>query len=357
MDFNHYQVLGIRRNASHEEIKKAYKSLAKKYHPDVNPGNSFYEEHFKKINEAQEVLLDKTKRDLYDIKLYQLENPYVNYNTTSSQTQYKTKRKQSAPSSQKRQYYSLNITKKQGLAILSFFAFMSIVGYFLFHFMNTYTSNQHYEMGLQCEQRKDYEGASYYYHQALEMDKNNFKVHKQLAYCLINHSADYKESFIEASYLLNYLINNSDENTDSLRYSLSKCYISLNKYKEALIELKKINQNFNDSILLFKGECYLQENDWTNALNVFESYLVKNPKSDLCLQKIAYTHYKNIEYEKAKVFITQAMIIDPANGGHFFIRGLIAIGELDTLSACHYFHSSYDLEYELSDRAINKYCR
>ncbi len=61
-----YQVLGVTRNASAEEIKKAYRKLARRYHPDVNPGNKQAEERFKEISQAHDVLSDPDKRKLYD---------------------------------------------------------------------------------------------------------------------------------------------------------------------------------------------------------------------------------------------------------------------------------------------------
>ncbi len=61
-----YEILGVDRNASTEEIKKAFRRLARKYHPDVNPGDKRAEELFRKINQAYEVLSDPEKRRLYD---------------------------------------------------------------------------------------------------------------------------------------------------------------------------------------------------------------------------------------------------------------------------------------------------
>ena len=61
-----YQVLGVSRNSTPEEIKSAYRKLAKKYHPDLHPGDKACEERFKEGNEAYEILSDPEKRKKYD---------------------------------------------------------------------------------------------------------------------------------------------------------------------------------------------------------------------------------------------------------------------------------------------------
>jgi len=63
---DYYEILGVKRDATEEQIRQAFRKLARKYHPDLNPGDKASEEKFKELNEANEVLSDADKRKRYD---------------------------------------------------------------------------------------------------------------------------------------------------------------------------------------------------------------------------------------------------------------------------------------------------
>src|SRR6201985_3716642 len=63
---DYYEILGVKKSASADDVRKAFRKLARKYHPDVNPGDKSAEEKFKALSEANEVLSDPKKRKIYD---------------------------------------------------------------------------------------------------------------------------------------------------------------------------------------------------------------------------------------------------------------------------------------------------
>src|SRR5579862_4469389 len=71
---DYYQTLGVARDAGEDDIRKAYRKLARKHHPDLNPGDKAAEDRFKKVQEAYDVLSEPKKKQMYDQLGYYSEN-------------------------------------------------------------------------------------------------------------------------------------------------------------------------------------------------------------------------------------------------------------------------------------------
>src|SRR5881227_3392473 len=73
---DYYETLGVARGADTEDIRKAYRKLARKYHPDLNPGDKSAEERFRNVQEAYDILSDAKKRQMYDQYGFYSENGF-----------------------------------------------------------------------------------------------------------------------------------------------------------------------------------------------------------------------------------------------------------------------------------------
>jgi len=100
-DLNYYQILGVRRNATQEEIKKAFRLYASKFHPDKHKGDSFFSNQFKLAKEAYDILSDPKKRRQYDQSYFGEVTKESNFHTSKYGRNKKSTKHQPPPKSKK----------------------------------------------------------------------------------------------------------------------------------------------------------------------------------------------------------------------------------------------------------------
>lgn len=140
---NYYIILGVQKTASADEIKSAYRELAKKYHPDKNPGNKAAEEFFKEVQQAYAVLSNEEKRRKYDMKASgnysqqkQSRTQYTQY--TGNAYQYAQQQAQ-----QKQQFYTANKSRQKPDKSESYHIFISVgIALVLLYFIISYNTDK-----------------------------------------------------------------------------------------------------------------------------------------------------------------------------------------------------------------------
>ncbi|HAS39404.1 MAG TPA: hypothetical protein DCS93_02955 [Microscillaceae bacterium] len=217
---NYYDVLGIKSTASSQEIRDAYKTMAKKYHPDKNVDNPYAEEVFKRINTAYQILSDQQKRYQYDqAQIYQTvataatsttsstDTNYYRTNPNTGQAPYRNTTRQSYKTRRvyrpKSKYRYAHIPKKvrRNLNILAGVIGIGVLvfGFYIYDASRYIAARHRYQRAVEYMQKKDYYLAIKHLHEAVAFNptlveahlligKINDSVYKQPEVAYINYS-------------------------------------------------------------------------------------------------------------------------------------------------------------------------
>ena len=351
-----YDILGIPSSSTSEEIKTAYKKLAKQHHPDKNPGSNWHEEQFKKINQAYQVLSDSAKRKQYDGRLeyeaFQQQNRNTgNYNKTVPKTEYKKPNYAS-----KRAVKTDNATVyKTYLIIAGIFLFTGIAGYFLYDFMNHYTAEDLYKQGEELDKRGRYKEAYMLYTDALSFDKKYSEAYEKRALARINAIDDYKSAEYDYTNAIIY----SKKPSTALYFKRAKCLLYLKKYNLAIIDLDSVLSidKTADSAIFYKAEINYFIENYKNAIPDYSLFLTKHPTSTESLLKRSFCHYKNGQFQEALKDFEQLQQLKPEDGETFYYRAFTYFALNDSVKGCNDLNYSYIMGFGEAERAIKMYCK
>lgn len=354
MEFTHYQVLGVSESASQEEIKSSYKNLAKKFHPDKNPGNSAFEEHFKKINSAYQILSNPDKRKNYDIKLYYQRNRPVTTSQTSTRTQ------KPNPSQKKR--YNREAERKRKAEEKKFERKVwkyTIIGGLLFlicctifyEVMNTLTYSSYFEEAMKLEQKGQPGPAIARYTDALIVKEEGEAFARR---GLLRYK---RNDFFGALDDLNLAIKKGQSNFE-LFYTRGKANIRLRNYNDA-------SSDFEDAVKIKKSDSayfYLAEiqnfhmKNYSKALAAYNEVIQMNPAwtdaifgKGLCLQSL---HFDKEAIEAFEIAITRK----PNEGEYYYYNGFSKLNLKDSISACQNFQIAKSFNFYDANDAVEAVC-
>ncbi len=346
-----YDILGIPSSSSFEEIKAAYKKLAKQHHPDKNAGSNWHEEQFKKINQSYQVLSDPVKRKQYDDRLeyeafQKQKKTYVNPTIPKQKTENRNPR----PSTKRPVKKKNSFDYETYLIIAGIFLFIGVGGYFLYNFMNHYTAEDLYSKAEEFDKRGRYKEAFMLYTDALSFDKNYSEAYERRAAARINSIEDYTGAEYDYTNAIIY----SQKPSSTLYFKRAKCLLHLKKYHLALIDLDSILSitPTNDSAVFYKAEINYFIENYENAVPDYSLFLSKYPGSTESLLKRSFCYYKNEQYTEALKDLEQLQKLKPEEVETYYYRAFTYFARKDSAKGCNDLYYSNTMGFGKSGRAL-----
>jgi len=396
-----YEVLGVSRFASDDEIKKAFKTLAKKYHPDKHPGEKFYEEHFKKINEAYQTLSNPQARQRYDLRInYTQSTPPPRQQYKQGTDQQRRTSQQQAPYTNYKKPKANNRSTESQKKLNKYYVYIGI-GAFVFilgcawfyNFMNEYASKEYYAEGLKEEQRGNNVEAMGYFFSSLEKDLNNPKVNEKVGDIytklaqnnsleLFYFDLELQKKNVDASLdeesanlyrrmrsidslaamYYNRAFENYESEEDKRRVGLKRVRtdLKIGNFTEAMVAASQISNyadtKRDDSVLYYQAEINFQMKNYTEARRQYTSFYGLHTNSSDAMIRAALCHYNENNEDFAIGQLNKVIARFPEKGEAYYFKGEIARRNQDSTSACTLFYQADSLNVLAAKPAIYKYC-
>ncbi|MFN6944420.1 MAG: DnaJ domain-containing protein [Cytophagaceae bacterium] len=353
MKFNFYQILGVSQTASQAEIKSAYKKLAVKYHPDKNLGNKFAEEHFKKVNEAYQVLSDSVKKNIYDAKLiYGTQRSSSNTSGVNSNTRPKARKKRPTAYSTKKN--NPVVKKKYVFFSLAFFSIIIGLTVLFYNYMNKYSSDKYYLEALELNQKGQYLAAFEKYSLSIELND-------------VNPAPYFKRGLLRntlfsdpggSAYDFSRYITLSENPEAEAYYQRSLAFVQMRKYDQAMNDLIRYTDvhTHNDSAYYIMGEIFLYHSGKiNNAISMYTKSIQLNAGDNAYFGR-GHAYLQLAQYDSARADFIKVTELNPMNKESYYYLGFSYLGSKDTLNACSSWETALKKGMEDAEDPIKKVC-
>jgi len=325
---DYYQILGLDRSASPEEIKIAYRALAKKFHPDRNKGDRKAEEKFKEITEAYNVLSNSSKKAVYEFAENNYSHPWVNsfsYQENELKATSKTKKNQkNSFDYQFNKDRPLPVKKRNriifGASILAILIIIASVTVTLIK----YSSNYYYNAGLHNYNEKKYSAALLNVDQSFSLLGTGRAEASLLAgKILTTHYKDYGRAL---QYINRGLeVDSKNLIKAELYYLKGKCLKAQKQFKSAYTNYKlaAVMNLHLDSLYhdLASLNCFVFKN-YDDAIKYFNTLITMNPEFSQGYIGRAYSYQKLGEHQKAVTDLKTLIGFDKSNKTAYYLKAL-----------------------------------
>ncbi|WP_185281892.1 DnaJ domain-containing protein [Hymenobacter sp. NBH84] len=376
MSQNHYHVLGVATTATPQEIKTAYKRLAVRYHPDMHGGSAQFEEEFKAVAAAYQVLSDPGRRATYDHQLRMAvrraeEQRRAQHYRAHSQHVYGVPMPPPAPlrtrppaGSAERYYRPIpkrrRFTRRDWWLLTGF-----IVGLVLFCVsvkvtLDYVSATRNYRYGLRAYTNRQWKIARSYFTSAIAFRPTYAAAHRRRGE--IEHYINHNYAAARADYQVALAEEPTGKGAAALWARLGQCEVQLGLSQAAAISLTRALQQ--DSLLsdayLLRGEIRLfEQRQFAGAIQDFSTGLRQRTAAgwSVDVKPLTYrglAYYKQGNYAAARTDYRQVLLITPQNGQVHFLLGRLAQQEGNTGAACEFFRRAVRLGYLYASEAVQE---
>jgi len=350
-DQNYYFLLGVAPYATADEIKLAYRSLAKKYHPDSFPGNVEFEEYFKLITEAYNVLSNPEKRKQYDYILYV---SAVQEEVQKEEIRKSTIRK--AYQRRRKTHYVYSVHTKITGALFVFLLIITSISVPVG--LEVYSVETHFKKGIQLlNERRLEEGIK-----NLDMAIRDIGLRSLQASMIISQISYYElRDYPKAINYANIAISKSEdpEQLAKLHFLKGSAHSKIKKAeiaKEDYLQALAYDQTMDSAIFgLAELELY-QLHDYEKAKKWYAELYAINPDYPEPQYSLALLNFQLEAYEEALVYIEKYLENNPEDGQALYLAGVISFRVKQPDLGCKYLLGAKNKGYRIDNPIIAKYC-
>lgn len=334
MALNYYNVLEVGYNASQEEVKLAYRRLAKMYHPDVNADDAEKAEMFKVISEAYKVLSDEDRKAAYDLRLLLgIHDDYLpdanhTYDARSRSYRYRNYKRRDP----------VTYSKKTYIAVSLFMLFVASAIWAVPLGLTWYSSAYNYEKGVELYNKGQYFTAL----NSLDRAINDFGS-KNTEACILAATILMKH-FGQYSYAIEYAnrgltMAETDHEKVSFLYIKALCLKAGANYYTAIQQLEeaKLLEPAFDSLYYAIANIHAFHLDnYAPALENYNAVLQINVDFADAYYERAYTYFKKGENRKAMLDINRYLSLNAEDGRAYLLKGELELRSGHSDEACYY---------------------
>ena len=339
----------------------AYKKLARQYHPDKHQGSTFFEEKFKQVNEAYQVLSNPHKRAVYDLKLQYLVRERLRQAAQQQQHRYQPPVRRPASVSE-RYYHNIPQTRfvrRDWYIVSLIFAAILILSLLLKLVMDHVAARENFKQALECLEQQQWSRAHSFLSEAIYFKPDYAEAYMKRAYIEMEIYRNYQAAIPD----LDAAISHADERTPQMYYLRGVCHEAMQHSEIAEQNMNQAISQDKDFALAYYDRGLLRARSlkkFTEAIQDL-TYFLNSGKADGQMRGQAlfyrgFCYYLTQQNKAAVGDYRQALQQSPGSAKLYYLIGKAQMGMDSAAAACASFNKAFILGYGAAKDDMRRFC-